>query len=233
MTEQPGAVLFDLDGTLADTAADMGRALNRLLADHHRPALSAERIRPHVSNGARAMVHIGFGLQPGDDGFDALRGAFLDHYAGDIYLHTRPFPGIPELLQQLEQLGRPWGIVTNKPGWLTDPLLARMTPEHRLVERAACIVSGDTAPRPKPHPDPLLHACAQIGCDPAASWYIGDARRDIQAGQAAGLRTLAACWGYLGTDDAPADWGADGLVEHPLDIIHWVRRPPQPETTTA
>jgi len=228
-----GAVLFDLDGTLADTAPDMGRALNRLLADHGRPALSPEQIRPHVSNGARAMIRLGFGLQPDDDGFDALRLAFLDHYANAICLATRPFPGILELLAHLEHDRRPWGIVTNKPGWLTEPLLAQMTPEHRLLERAACIVSGDTVARPKPHPDPLLHACAQIGCDPAASWYIGDAPRDIEAGQAAGMRTLAAAWGYLGTDDAPANWGADGLIDHPLEAIDWVSISTPPPAVTA
>jgi 2-phosphoglycolate phosphatase len=220
-----GAVLFDLDGTFADTAPDMGRALNRLLADHGRPALTAAAIRPHVSNGARAMIRLGFGLLPGDDGFDALRAAFLDRYASAICLGTRPFPGIPELLARLERYGLPWGIVTNKPGWLTGPLLARMTPEHRLCERAACIVSGDTAPRPKPHPDPLLHACAQIGCDPAASWYIGDDPRDIQAGRAAGMRTLTAGWGYLGVGDAPVTWGADGLIDHPLEVVDWVCSP--------
>jgi phosphoglycolate phosphatase len=229
----PGAVLFDLDGTFADTAPDMGRALNRLLASRGRAVLPAGHIRPHVSNGARGMIRIGFGLLPGDDGFDDLRAEFLSLYAEAICRDTRPFPGITELLAALERDGRPWGIVTNKPGWLTNPLLAEMTPEHRLRERAACIVSGDTAPRPKPHPDPLLHACAQIGCNPAASWYIGDDARDIQAGQSAGMRTLAAAWGYLGTGDAPADWGADGLIDHPLEVMDWVRSSTPPRAVAA
>lgn len=216
------AVLFDLDGTIADTAADMARALNRLLERHGRPVLPFARIRPQVSNGARAMIGIGFGLGPGDPGFAELRLEYLDLYAGDLCRETRPFPGIPELIAALESAGLRWGIVTNKPAWLTEPLLRRMTPEHRLAERAACIVSGDTAPRPKPHPDPLLHACGLIRREPAACWYVGDDARDIQAGRAAGMGTLGATWGYLGVASAPEDWGADGLVGHPLLVLDWL-----------
>jgi N-acetyl-D-muramate 6-phosphate phosphatase len=218
------AVLFDLDGTYADTAADMGAALNALLARHGRPALAAAQIRPHVSNGARGLIGAGFGLVPDDPGYADLRTAFLDLYAADICRHTRPFDGMDPLIRALVEQGLCWGIVTNKPAWLTEPLLAALAP----MPAPACIVSGDTAARPKPHPDPLLHACTLLDLDPGRCWYVGDDLRDILAGRAAGMATLAAGWGYLGTESHPRDWGADGLVEHPLAVLDWLAgaRPP-------
>jgi phosphoglycolate phosphatase len=222
---EPGAasgaidtVLFDLDGTFADTAADMGAALNRLLARHGRDPLPPALIRPHVSSGSRGLLAVGFGLAPGDDGYEDLRGDYLALYAEDICRETCPFPGVPELVAALEGRGLAWGIVTNKPGWLTDPMLAAMG----LPGTPACIVSGDTAPRPKPHPDPLLHACGLIGRAPDTCCYVGDDRRDIVAGQAAGMATLAALYGYLGVESHPRDWGADGLIEHPLALLDWL-----------
>ena len=216
-----GAVLFDLDGTFADTAPDMALALNRLLQRHGRPSLPPAAVRPHVSSGSRGMLAVGFGLQPGDDGYDALRDDYLALYAEDICRHTLPFPGIQQLIDALHARGIAWGIVTNKPGWLTDPLLAAMA----LEPAPDCIVSGDTVARAKPHPDPLLHACALIGHAPDACWYIGDDQRDIVAGRAAGMGTLAAGYGYLGTASHPRDWGADGLIDHPLDVLHWLDCP--------
>jgi phosphoglycolate phosphatase len=130
---------------------------------------------------------------------------------------TAPFPGIPELIDALEARAIPWGIVTNKPAWLTDPLMAAIG----LAERAACIVSGDTLARAKPHPDPLLHACRQIGRDPAHCWYVGDAERDVAAGRAAGMGTLVALFGYLGEED-PGGWGAHGMIAAPLDVLDWL-----------
>jgi phosphoglycolate phosphatase len=212
------AVLFDLDGTYADTAADMGAALNVLLRRHGRPSLAAELIRPHVSSGARGLLHAGFGLAPEAPGYAEMRAEYLDIYAADICCHTRPFDGMDVLIHRLVEQGLTWGIVTNKPGWLTTPLLAAMNP----LPAPACVVCGDTAARPKPHPDPLLHACALLGLDPAQCWYVGDDARDIHAGRAAGMATLAAGWGYLGTDSPPADWGATGLLDHPLGVLDWL-----------
>ena len=215
------AVLFDLDGTFADTAPDMALALNRLLQRHGRASLPPDAVRPHVSSGSRGMLAVGFGLQPFDAGYDALRREYLDLYAEDICRHTQPFPGIQQLIDALHSRGVAWGIVTNKPGWLTDPLLAAMA----LKPAPDCIVSGDTVARAKPHPDPLLHACALIAHAPERCWYIGDDERDIVAGRAAGMGTLVAGYGYLGTASHPRDWGADGLIEHPLDILDWLDRP--------
>jgi phosphoglycolate phosphatase len=235
------AVLFDLDGTYADTAADMGAALNVLLARYGRPPLPAARIRPHVSNGARGLLRVGFGLTPKDPLYDELRAEYLDIYAADICCHTRPFDGMDTLLAALLNSGFHWGIVTNKPGWLTDPLLAAMAP----APAPGCVVSGDTTARAKPHPDPLLHACRLLDLDPARCWYVGDDARDILAGRAAGMATLAAGWGYLGTDAHPRDWGADGVAQHPLAVLDWVtaERPtpvsadplptPEPPTSAA
>lgn len=224
-TAPSGAVLFDLDGTYADTAADMGAALNVLLRRHRRPPLPPELIRPHVSSGARGLLRAGFDLAPDAPGYVELRAEYLDIYAADICCHTRPFDGMEALIQRLVDQGLAWGIVTNKPGWLTTPLLAAMNP----LPAPACVVSGDTAARPKPHPDPLLHACGLLGLEPPACWYIGDDARDISAGRAAGMATLAAGWGYLGTDTPPARWGATGLVEHPLAVLDWLAgdRPPR------
>ncbi len=215
------AVLFDLDGTYADTAADMAAALNALLLRYGRPPLPAEQIRPHVSSGARGLLRLGFGLTPEDAEFAALRTEYLTLYAADICCQSRPFDGMEVLIRTLVDRGLSWGIVTNKPGWLTEPLLAAINP----LPAPDCVVSGDTTPRPKPHPDPLLHACALLSLDPARCWYVGDDARDIVAGRAAGMATLAAGWGYLGTESHPRDWGADGLAEHPLAVLDWLTDP--------
>ena len=211
----PAAVLFDLDGTYADTAPDMAAALNALLARHGRRPLPAAAIRPHVSNGARGLLKVGFGLAPDEPGYAELRAEYLTLYSADICRHTRPFDGMDALIATLVEQGLHWGIVTNKPGWLTEPLLAALAP----VPPPACVVSGDTAARPKPHPDPLLYACALLEVEPARCWYIGDDVRDILAGRAAGMATLAAGWGYLGTGAPPADWGADAIATHPQAIL--------------
>lgn len=214
----PSAVLFDLDGTFADTARDMAFAINRLLEVRDLAPLPFERIRPQVSHGSRALVRLAFGLEPGDPGYEHLRQEFLAVYAANLANHTAPFPGMLELVSALEDAAVPWGIVTNKPGWLTDPLMAAMG----LAERPACVVSGDTTPNPKPHPAPILHACRLIDRDPAHCWYIGDAERDIAAGRAAGTRTLVALFGYIGDETDPADWGADGYIETPAEVLNWL-----------
>ena len=207
------AVLFDLDGTLADTAADLARALNAIRVKYARPALPLARIRPLVSLGAAAMLKLAFAVEPGDARFAGLRAEFLNCYAASIARETRLFEGMESVLNDIEAKAK-WGIVTNKPGWLTDPLLR----ELRLDRRAACVVSGDTLAERKPHPAPVLHACRLIGVAPAETVFIGDAERDIQAGRGAGARTLVAAYGYLADGAAPEDWQADGIVQSPLEI---------------
>lgn len=211
-------VLFDLDGTLLDTALDMARALNRLRQEQGLPALPYERIRSEVSHGSPAMIRLGFDLSPEDSLFPILRQRFLDLYSLDLTGETVLFPGMDAALAHLEARDIPWGVVTNKPGWLTDPLLRQLN----LFERAACVVSGDTVSRRKPHPEPLLHACRLIDVDPGRCLYVGDAERDIQAGKDAGMTTLVARFGYIGTYENPQNWGADGFIDTPYDLLAWL-----------
>jgi phosphoglycolate phosphatase len=212
------AVLFDLDGTLLDTAPDLADALNRVLERHRRAALPLETIRPAVSHGATALVHLGFGLWRGDPGFDERRREVLECYAERICEHTRVFPGMPEVLDELEGRGILWGVVTNKPARFTEPLMAALD----LTRRAACVVSGDTTANSKPHPEPLLYACELTGAAPAACLYLGDASRDIQAGHNAGMLTLAAAFGYLSEHDRPESWGAHGVIHRPAELLDWL-----------
>jgi N-acetyl-D-muramate 6-phosphate phosphatase len=213
-------VLFDLDGTLLDTARDMAGALNDLRSEEGLSPLPFAAIRPHASHGSTAMVQTGFGLAPGE-AFEAMRQRFLDRYATRIALETRLFPGGEALLLALEQAGLKWGVVTNKPAYLTDPLMAAL----ELTPRAACIVSGDTLPQRKPHPAPLLHGAAQAGLEPAACVYVGDAERDVQAALAAGMTALVAHFGYLAETDRPDTWGAHGSVHSMADIATWLGLP--------
>jgi 2-phosphoglycolate phosphatase len=212
------AVLFDLDGTFADTAPDMAGALNRLLHEQGRPPRAFEEIRPHVSHGGKALIRFGFDLEPEHPQFEPLRQTFLRIYSDNIANDTRLFPGMGELLDSLDGRAIPWGIVTNKPAWLTVPLMEKLG----LAERAHCIVSGDTTAHAKPHPEPILHACRGLKIQPGCCWYLGDAERDIAAGRAAGARTLVALFGYLAEQDQPGDWGADGMIEHPLETLDWL-----------
>jgi phosphoglycolate phosphatase len=212
------SVLFDLDGTFADTAPDLHYALDQVLISRGRPAMPFEQLRPSVSHGSQAMLRVGFGMQPGDAGYDSVRRDFLDTYLANIARHTRLFEGMAQLLSEFEALGVRWGIVTNKPAWLTDPLMQALG----LAQRAACIVSGDTTAYAKPHPEPILHACRLMGATPERSIYVGDAKRDIEAGQRAGAKTLIALFGYLDVDDRPETWAADGVVSHPLEILQWL-----------
>ncbi|BAZ94571.1 2-phosphoglycolate phosphatase [Thiohalobacter thiocyanaticus] len=211
-------VLFDLDGTLADTAPDLAHALNRTLEAFGRPPLPYERIRPVVSHGGVALLRLGFDLGPGEPGYDERRAHLLEVYRANLTRETRPFPGIPELLDWLEASERSWGVVTNKPAWLTEPLLEQLG----LLARAAVVVSGDTVEPNKPHPAPLLHACHQTGSMAGQCIYVGDAERDIQAGRAAGMHTLVALFGYLAAADDPAAWQADGLINAPGDIMEFI-----------
>jgi len=211
-------VLFDLDGTLADTAPDLAFALNELRREQGLEAMPFEEIRPVVSHGGMALIRLGFQLEPEHPDFDPLRQRLLAIYKDNIAVHTRLFPGMDEVLQTLESEGRLWGVVTNKPGWLTEPLLEQMG----LKQRAATIVSGDTLPQRKPHPAPMLYACEQTGSQAEECLYIGDAERDIEAGHAAGMCTVVAMFGYIGEQDRPEDWGADSLIQTPGEILQWL-----------
>lgn len=213
-------VLFDLDGTLLDTAPDMGRALNRLRREQGCPPLGFEAIRPVVSHGSPGLLRLGFDIGPDDPTYVPLRDRFLDLYQRDLARDTRPFPGIPELLAWLESLDIPWGVVTNKPGWLTDPLLVALN----LYQRAACVVSGDTLPQRKPHPAPLLHACLQAGVAASDCVYIGDAARDIEAGQRAGMHTVVARYGYIHAHEDAAAWGADFSIDAAAALRPWLEQ---------
>lgn len=208
------AVLFDLDGTLADTAPDLAFALNETLRRFGREPLPFERIRPVVSHGGIALLRLGFGIEPGEAGFDDRRKYLLDVYRANLCRETALFDGMGPALAVIEAAGIPWGVVTNKPSWLTDPLMAALG----LTERAAAIVSGDTCKERKPHPMPIEHACRQMGIAPARSLYVGDAGRDIEAGRAAGTRTAAALFGYLLPEDDPRAWPADHWLERPDEL---------------
>lgn len=213
-------ILFDLDGTLADTAQDLVFTLNKLLQCEGRKPLPFEQVRPIVSNGANALIEFGFGDAVPAEKFRQLTKAFLDIYQNHLTHKTVLFPGMAELLEMIETNGQLWGVVTNKPSWLTNPLME----ELGLAERAACIVSGDTVEHKKPHPQPMYHACELMGVSAAECIYVGDAQRDIEAGQRAGMKTIAALFGYLTDDDDPASWGADGMIEHPDEILEWQQR---------
>jgi 2-phosphoglycolate phosphatase len=211
------AVLFDLDGTLLDTAPDMVGALNLLRTERGLDVLPFAAVRASVSHGAIRLVAVGFPDARGEE-FEQLRQRFLGLYAENLAAQTCLFPGIEGLLLRFEADAIPWGVVTNKPGWLTDPLLATLG----LADRACCVVSGDTVAERKPHPLPLLHAAELSRVAPGDCVYIGDAERDIVAGRAAGMQTVVAAYGYLGETDEPERWGSTGIVQRPEQISEWL-----------
>jgi N-acetyl-D-muramate 6-phosphate phosphatase len=213
-------VLFDLDGTLLDTAPDLAAALNTVLAENRREPLPFESIRPAVSHGSVAIVRRGFGLESSDPAIEPLRLRLLEVYRTNISTHTRLFPGMAEVLDTLEARGLNWGVVTNKPGWLTQPLLVNLG----LLQRAACVVSGDTLAQRKPHPAPMLHACALAGSEPQRCVCIGDAQRDIEAGNNAGMYTVVALFGYFQDNDRPQEWQANAMIDKPADLLAWLDR---------
>jgi phosphoglycolate phosphatase len=217
MTARAQAILFDLDGTLLDTAPDMIGALNRLRAEESLAPLPPAAVRASVSHGAVRLIKVGF-PEARDDDFERLRLRFLQIYADNLADGTRLFPGLEDVLQRFEADGLPWGVVTNKPGWLTDPLLLQLG----LSPRACCVVSGDTVAERKPHPLPLLHAASLAGVAAERCVYVGDAERDIVAGRAAGMQTVVAAYGYLGEADEPATWNADGIITEPAQVLEWV-----------
>ena len=209
-------MLFDFDGTLADTAPDLAGALNRLRNQHALPSLPLEAVRPYASSGARGLLRIGFDLAPGDARYEEMKQAFLAHYDAAICGETRLFPGIAELLAQLEARNIAWGIVTNKATRYTVRLVERLG----LAGRAGCVVCGDTTPHIKPHPAPLLAAAERLALAPVRCSYVGDDLRDIQAAQAAGMASIAVEYGYSGADNGgPRSWNADAVIARPIDLI--------------
>jgi 2-phosphoglycolate phosphatase len=212
-----GAFLFDLDGTLLDTAPDMVAALNVLRQEEGFSRLPYPQVRPLVSHGATALVRHGFPTADGTP-FETLRRRFLAIYAEALVIESRPYEGVLEALAFLDSGAIPWGIVTNKSEGLTGPLL-----EHfELRSRAGVVVCGDTVTERKPHPMPLLHAAAQLGVEPASTVYVGDAKGDILAAQAAGMRSYVALYGYIPLVERPRDWPATGWIESAVGLIPWI-----------
>ncbi len=209
------AVLFDLDGTLADTARDLGAALNRLLVEEGLSPLPYETIRPVASHGARGLVRLGFGAELGAERMEALRVRFMDLYDANLAEATTLFDGVNELISELEARGLVWGIITNKSMRFTD----RLVPWLPFATPPAVTVSGDTVGVAKPDPKPMLYAAERIGIAPEHCIYVGDAERDIQAGRVVGMKTALAAWGYIADGDKPEAWGADCEIAHPLELL--------------
>ncbi|GKT24694.1 phosphoglycolate phosphatase [Acidovorax sp. SUPP3334] len=215
------AVLFDLDGTLIDSAPDLGAAADKLRTDRGLPSLPMEQYRPLAGAGARGMLSVAFGMTPEHPEFADLREEFFVNYEACIHQRTKVFPGVDTLIAHLHQTGTGWGIVTNKAARFTD-VLVKATP---LFSSAGAVISGDTTPHPKPHPAPLLEAAARMGMAPEYCLYVGDDERDIVAGRAAGMRTVAAMYGYLGTQTSAQHWGADAAINSPLELLQLISAP--------
>lgn len=210
-------VLFDLDGTLVDTAPDLIACLNKALIEHGYATVAADQVKPLISHGAMPMIK--FAATDADETeYAKLLDYMLDCYQNNIAEYSCFFDGIDKVLATIEALGLKWGVVTNKRRRFTEPLMAAMN----LSQRAACIVSGDTTANSKPHPEPMLFACRQADVDPSRCVYVGDAKHDIAAGRNVNMKTLAAVYGYLNDGDRPQDWGADGLIEHPEQLLKWI-----------
>ena len=209
------AVLFDLDGTLIDTAPDMGRALNNLLIEENLAPIPLDIIRPHVSQGALVLTRLGFSEQVTECQIEPLRLRYLDHYRAIVANDSVLFDCFEQVLARLEDQGIPWGIVTNKPEWLTTPLLEQLALSHR----AAVVICGDTLEQRKPHPLPLIVAAETLGIACENCIYIGDDKRDIDAGRAANMKTLIAAYGYINRGTILDEWQAGGIIEHPLDLL--------------
>lgn len=215
---QVRAVLFDLDGTLADTAPDMSDSLNELLERHDRPTLDYQQVRKHTSQGGLALIKLGYNGTLDADETLQLRDEFLQIYARRLHDKTSLFPGVLALLDHLDEAGLPWGIVTNKPGWLTEPLVEKL----ELAPRSSCTISGDSLPERKPRPEPLSRAADLLCVDPLECLYMGDDPRDIQAGKAACMKTAVAAYGYIQDHQDPHDWGADVVLDTALELRDWL-----------
>ncbi|MDP3331658.1 MAG: HAD-IA family hydrolase [Methylococcaceae bacterium] len=210
-------VLFDLDGTLVDTAPDLISCLNHALTQHGYADVAPETVKPFISYGAAAMIRASVPEHDARLMTDILA-TMLDHYQDNIAEHTVFFPGMQNTLAAIEERGLKWGVVTNKRERFTNPLMDAL----KLTHRAACIISGDTTANPKPHPEPMLTACRQAGVNPQQCVYIGDAEHDIIAGISAQMKTLAALYGYIKPGDTPQNWGADALITSPDHLTNWI-----------
>ena len=209
------AVLFDLDGTFADTAPDLAAALNHTRAMRDLPPLPLAALRPQASHGSRGLLKTGFGIEPDHPHYDTLRDIFLDYYANNICVHSRLFDDMAKLIDTLELRGIKWGIVTNKPHRFTLPLMQALG----YADRAACLVSGDSFAHAKPHPEPLLKACQLIGVAAAECLYIGDDLRDMQAANSAGMHGIIANYGYVSHDASVENWSAHGSIDNPMELL--------------
>jgi N-acetyl-D-muramate 6-phosphate phosphatase len=212
------AVLFDLDGTLADTAGDLAGAINQVRVDRSLPPMPLAALRPQASNGARGMLGVAFGIGREHPEFELLRDMFLENYAASLCEKTRLFEDTEAVLAEIERRGLRWGIVTNKAARFTLPLLECLA----LSTRTNALICGDTTANTKPHPEPLLAAAVALKIDPADCLYVGDAERDIVAGRAAGMKTLIASYGYLGDDATPEQWAADGAIDSLAELLDWL-----------
>jgi phosphoglycolate phosphatase len=215
MLDKPKGVLFDLDGTLLDTARDLGNALNWVLHQHKMPSCAFSVYRNIASDGSQGLLEIGFGDRLADFDVEALRALFLERYEQEICVDTVSFDGIRELLARLDKDNIPWGIVTNKPQWLTELLL----PHFDEFARCQVVISGDSLEKRKPHPLPLLHAANAMNIAPADCWYIGDAKRDIDAAKAANMFSVVANYGYIGPEHRSDSWNADLYIDQPQAIL--------------
>jgi N-acetyl-D-muramate 6-phosphate phosphatase len=215
MIRTPSCVLFDLDGTLADTAEDLAAPVNVMRLARGLPAMPIEMLRPFASAGARGLIGAGLNVTKDAAEFPALRDEFLRLYEQNMMVHTRLFPGMLEVLDALERQGVAWGVVSNKVERYVRPIVHALG----LGQRSLVAIGGDTTAHAKPHPEPLLHACRLIGVQPEQAIYVGDDLRDIQAGRAAGMRTVAAAYGYCGADDPPQAWGADLVIRSPQGVL--------------
>jgi phosphoglycolate phosphatase len=211
-------VFFDLDGTLVDTAPDLAYALNQVLEEQGKHPLPYQTIRPVASHGSAGLLGLGFDHAPDSDAFKALQQRFVEIYQDNLTRQSGLFDGMASIIDHLDDIGKKWGVITNKPAFLTEPLMQALG----LTSRAACIVSGDTTANSKPHPEPMLHACKLTDADPARCLYIGDAQRDIEAGRNANMHTIVACYGYIGDDDKPENWQADAMIQHPKELQQWL-----------
>ena len=215
------AVLFDLDGTLIDSAPDLGAAADKMRIDRGLPSLPLAHYRPMAGAGARGMLRLAFGITPEDPAYNDLRDEFFANYEAALTVLTHPFEGVPELVQALLRHPCAWGVVTNKMERFTHPIVQGMP----LFETAGAVVCGDTTPHPKPHPAPLLEAARRLSLPPADCIYVGDDERDILAGLAAGMPTVAARYGYLGAKADTLSWGAHAHIDTPLELLNWLPRP--------
>ncbi len=212
---RPRAVFFDLDGTLADTADDLAAPVNAMRVERGHAPMPVEDLRPFASAGARGLIAKGLGVAKEDPAYEALRLEFLERYERDIVVHTRLFEGMSELLQRLEAESIQWGIISNKIERYVRIIVERLG----LAGRSVIAYGGDSAARPKPHPDLMLRALQATGLAGAECVYVGDDLRDVVAGRAAGMKTVAAAYGYCGDADSPEDWGADALIRHPGELV--------------